>query len=48
MIENAIAALILSALYIVTGRNLLAPIVAHGVTDTVDITLIFTHHYPGL
>jgi hypothetical protein len=32
----------------VTGRNLVAPIIAHGVTDSLDSILIFTGHYPGL
>jgi membrane protease YdiL (CAAX protease family) len=48
VIENALDGLLLGALYLATHRNLIAPIVAHGVTDTVDFTLIFTHHYPGM
>jgi len=46
--ENALDGALLAWLYLATGRSLLAPIVAHGVTDTVDFTLIFTGHYPGL
>lgn len=46
--ENALAGLMLGGLYLASGRNLLAPIIAHGITDTVDVTLIFTGHYPGL
>lgn len=38
--ENIVDGAILGALYLATGRNLLAPIVAHGVTDTIDALLI--------
>jgi hypothetical protein len=30
------------------GGNLAVPIAAHGVTDTVDLVLLFLHRYPGL
>jgi membrane protease YdiL (CAAX protease family) len=46
--ENLIDGLILGALYLKCGRKLAVPIIAHGVTDTVDFLLIFFHHYPGL
>ena len=46
--ENFIDGLILGALYLKLGRNLAVPIVAHGVTDTVDFLLIFFHRYPGM
>jgi uncharacterized protein len=46
--ENALDGALLAWLYLATGRSLLAPIIAHGVTDTVDFSLIFTGHYPGL
>jgi uncharacterized protein len=46
--ENFIDGLILSALYLRSGRTLAVPIIAHGVTDTVDFILIFCHRYPGL
>lgn len=48
IVENTINAFLLGGLYMWTGRNLLAPMVAHGVTDTIDMTLIFTGHYPGI
>jgi membrane protease YdiL (CAAX protease family) len=35
-------------LYLRCGRNLVAPVVAHGVQDTVDFVLIFAGRYPGL
>jgi membrane protease YdiL (CAAX protease family) len=46
--ENFIDGVILGALYLKCGRKLAVPIIAHGVTDTVDFLLIFFHLYPGL
>jgi len=48
VIENVIDGAILAALYFATGRNLWAPIIAHGVQDTVDVLLIYFGMYPGL
>jgi len=46
--ENFLDGVILGALYLRLGGNLAVPIVAHGVTDTVDFMLLFLHRYPGL
>jgi membrane protease YdiL (CAAX protease family) len=46
--ENFIDGIILGALYLKCGRKLAVPVIAHGVTDTVDFLLIFFHQYPGL
>jgi membrane protease YdiL (CAAX protease family) len=46
--ENFIDGIILGALYLRCGRRLAVPIVAHGITDTVDFLLIFFHRYPGM
>jgi uncharacterized protein len=46
--ENFIDGMILGALYLKFGHNLAVPIIAHGVTDTADFVLIFSHRYPGL
>jgi membrane protease YdiL (CAAX protease family) len=48
VIENVIDGAILAAVYFATGRNLWAPIIAHGIQDTVDIILIYLGVYPGL
>jgi hypothetical protein len=48
IIENSIDGALLALLYIACGRNLIAPIVAHGVTDTLDSLIIFSGHYPGM
>jgi membrane protease YdiL (CAAX protease family) len=46
--ENFIDGILLGALYLKFGSKLAVPIVAHGVTDTVDFLLIFLHLYPGM
>ena len=48
MIDNVLAGLVYGALYLRGGRNLWAPIIAHGVYDTVALLLIFRGKYPGL
>ena len=40
--------MLVGALYLATGRNLWAPVLAHGITDTADSLLIFSGHYPGM
>lgn len=47
-IENGIDGLLLGLLYLACGRNLWAPIIAHGITDTVDIALMYLGKYPGM
>jgi hypothetical protein len=47
IIENVIDGAILAGVYFATGRNLIAPIVAHGIQDTVDVVLIYLGWYPG-
>jgi membrane protease YdiL (CAAX protease family) len=48
IVENIIDGAILVAVYFATNRNLLAPIIAHGIQDTVDVLLIYCGWYPGL
>ena len=48
IIENIIVGAILAGVYFATGRSLLAPIIAHGIQDTVDVLLIYLGVYPGL
>jgi len=47
MIENAIDGTLLGVLYLCRKRSLATPIIAHGVTDTVDLLLLFLGRYPG-
>jgi CAAX protease family protein len=46
--ENFLDGIILGTLYLKLGGNLAVPIVAHGVTDTLDFVLLFLHRYPTL
>ncbi len=48
IITITLTGLMLGGLYLVTGRNLWVPIIAHGVNDTVGFILIFLGKYPGL
>jgi CAAX protease family protein len=47
-VENMIDGLLLGAIFLATGCNLWAAIIAHGVTDTVDILLMYLGKYPGV
>jgi len=47
VVENTIDGALLGLLYLASGRNLWLPIVAHGVTDTVDVLLLYFGWYPG-
>lgn len=46
--ENIMSGLLLGGLYLATGRNLVAPIIAHGLIDTIDFVLIYLGRYPGM
>ncbi len=48
IIQEGFAGLLLGLLYLACGRSLAVPIVAHGITDTIDLALIFSGSYPGL
>jgi membrane protease YdiL (CAAX protease family) len=48
VIENSIDGALLAVLYLASGRNLWLPIIAHGVTDTVDSLLLYLGWYPGM
>jgi membrane protease YdiL (CAAX protease family) len=47
-LENFLDGLLLGAIYLAYGRSLAVPIIAHGVTDTIDLLLMFTGLYPTL
>jgi len=48
IIEEGFAGVLLGAMYLGTGKNLSVPIIAHGVSDTLDLMLIFLGKMPGL
>jgi membrane protease YdiL (CAAX protease family) len=46
IIDEGFMGFLLGILYLATGCNLLVPIIAHGVGDTVDVLLLFLGKYP--
>lgn len=48
VIDVAVFAFIPVIAYLLSGRNLWIPILAHGIGDTIAFVLIFFHRYPGL
>jgi CAAX protease family protein len=48
IIDEGFMGVLLGLLYLAAGCNLWAPIIAHGVADTVDMLLIFFGKYPGM
>jgi membrane protease YdiL (CAAX protease family) len=48
VIDEGLMGLLLGLIYLRTGRNLSVPIVAHGVSDSLDFVLIFLGKYPGM
>jgi membrane protease YdiL (CAAX protease family) len=47
-IEEGLAGVALGLMYLRTENNLVVPIVAHGVCDTIDMVLIFFGKMPGM
>ena len=48
MVENVLNGLLLGGLYLVCGRNLAVPVIAHAFSDTLDFLLIYLGKYPGM
>ena len=48
VVATALSGGVFAALYLATGRNLWAGILAHGFMDTVGIVMIYLGIYPGL
>ncbi len=47
-VQEGLSGFLLGALFLVSGRNLTIPIVAHGVSNTLAFILIYYGRYPGL
>jgi len=47
-VQAAVDGLMLGLLYLGSRRNLLVPIVSHGVSNSLAFVLIYFGHYPGL
>jgi membrane protease YdiL (CAAX protease family) len=48
MVQEGLAGCLLGLLYLASRRNLVVPIVAHGVSNTLAFVLIFFDRYPGV
>lgn len=48
LIEESLAGLYLGVMYLATRRNLSVPILAHGVSNTIDMVLIYLGKMPGV
>jgi len=48
MLQEGFAGLLLGALYLISGRTLTVPIVAHGASNTLAFILIYFNRYPGV
>jgi membrane protease YdiL (CAAX protease family) len=48
VIDEGLMGLLLGLLYLFCRRSLTAPIVAHGVADTIDMVLLYLGAYPGM
>lgn len=47
-VQEGLSGLLLGILFLLAGRNLVLPIVAHGVSNTLAFVLIYFGRYPGL
>ena len=48
VIQATVGGVLLGVLYLLTGRNLVAPIVAHGLGNSIDFTVMYLGLYPGV
>jgi membrane protease YdiL (CAAX protease family) len=47
-VENMIDGALLGVIFLATGCNLWATVIAHGLTDTIDLVLLYLGKYPGV
>lgn len=48
VIQATVGGVLLGVLYLATGRNLVAPVLAHGISNSVDFTVMYLGLYPGV
>ena len=48
VIQATVGGVLLGVLYLLTRRNLVAPIVAHGLGNSIDFTVMYLGLYPGV
>lgn len=47
-IQEGLSGLFLGIMFLISGKNLVVPIVSHGVSNTLAFTLIYFGNYPGI
>lgn len=47
-VQEGLSGLLLGVLFLLAGRNLVVPIAAHGVSNTLAFVVIYYGRYPGL
>lgn len=48
IVQEGFSGFLLGVMYLLTGRNLVAPMIAHGVSNTLAMLLIYFNRYPGV
>ncbi len=48
VIQATVGGVLLGVLYVATGRNLVAPILAHGIGNSIDFIVMYLGLYPGV
>jgi membrane protease YdiL (CAAX protease family) len=48
IVQESLSGCWLGVFFLASGRNLTVPIVAHGVSNTLALVLIYLNRYPGL
>lgn len=48
VIQATVGGVLLGILYLATGRNLVAPILAHGIGNSIDFSVMYLGLYPGV
>jgi membrane protease YdiL (CAAX protease family) len=48
VIQATVGGVLLGIVYLATGRNLVAPILAHGISNSIDFTVMYLGLYPGV
>ena len=46
-VQESLSGLLLGVLFLLAGRNLMLPILAHGTSNTLAFVLIYLGRYPG-
>ena len=48
VVQESLSGFLLGVLFLASGKNLVVPIVAHGISNTLALVLIYFGRYPGL